>query len=120
MQVERKWKMDINTDINEKIMERYHISLTWLDIKWLQFPVNPDDKRIISEATSSRTEEFTPGWLNDEVITYGHGVSCQSYLLIDRHDESNMYVFLFLKIINFYFAFLEEVALKAVSAMVKL
>ena len=28
MQVERKWKMDINTDINEKIMERYHISLT--------------------------------------------------------------------------------------------
>ena len=88
-----KWKMDINTDINEKIMERYHISLTWLNIKRLQFPLNPDDKRITAEATSSRTDEFTPGWLNDEVITYG--VSCQSYLLIDRHDESNMNVFLF-------------------------
>ena len=31
-----------------------------------------------------------------------------------------MNVVLFLKVINFYFAFLEEVALKAVSAMVKL
>lgn len=56
-----KWKMDINTDINETIMERYHISLTWLDIKRLQFPLNPEDKRIIAEATSSRTEEFTTG-----------------------------------------------------------
>lgn len=86
--------MDINTDINETIMERYHISLTWLDIKRLQFPLNPDDKRIIAEATSSITEEFTPGWLNDEVSTYG--VYYQSYLLIDRHDESN---------INFFFYF---------------
>ena len=118
MQLERKWKMDINTDINETIMERYHISLTWLDFKRLQFPLNPDDKHIIAEATSSRTEEFTPGWLNDEVITYG--VYYQSYLLINRHDESNMNVVLFLRVINFYFAFLEEVALKAVSAMVKL
>ena len=60
MQLERKWKIDINTDINETIMERYHISLTWLDFKRLQFPLNPDDKHIIAEATSSRTEEFTP------------------------------------------------------------
>ena len=73
-QVENVWKMQKNSGIYEEIVKQFNISLTWLDIKRVQCPINPEEKNKIADAISSKETKFVPGWLNDEVRTTGFTV----------------------------------------------
>ena len=57
-----------DTNMRDVVIDRFNISLTWLDVKRVQWPVPADDKRLIDNAITSGDAKFIPGWLND-VIT---------------------------------------------------
>lgn len=65
-QIENTWAIHSNTDIREVIIQRFNIPLTWLDMKRVQYPLNPADQQFINGKLNSN-ETFEAGWLNDEV-----------------------------------------------------
>lgn len=56
-----------DTNMRDVVIDRFNISLTWLDLKRVQWPVPADDKRLIDNAITSGDTKFIPGWLNDAV-----------------------------------------------------
>ena len=83
---------------------RYNISLSWLDLKRVQYTVEPAEKCKIEDAIAGKGAEFTPGWLNDEVK--------MKQIKQKRNYRFDMLTNLFYipKVMNFYFALLEDVA----------
>ena len=55
------------TNVDEEIVKRFNIPLTWMDLKRVQYPVEPCDRSKINDATTRKEAKFVPGWLNDEV-----------------------------------------------------
>lgn len=56
-----------DTNMRDVVIDRFNISLTWLHVKRVQWPVPADDKRLIDDAITSGDAKFIPGWLNDAI-----------------------------------------------------
>ena len=65
--MENTWKLSGDTDIQEEIVKRFNIALSWLDLKRVQHPLERAEKNSIIDATSRKEKKFIPGWLNYQV-----------------------------------------------------
>ena len=65
--MEDTWKMSSTTNVEEEIVKRFKITLSWLDKKRVQYRVEHGEESKIKDATTRKEKKFIPGWLNDEV-----------------------------------------------------
>ncbi|KAJ7330570.1 Cysteine-type peptidase [Desmophyllum pertusum] len=92
--VKNAWTLPSNAyaGIREVVVKRYNISLTWLDMKRVQYPLDRLEEQFIG-ATITSQETFVAGWLNDEVMNFYFSLLEESTSELVEIEKPNTLIF---------------------------